>query len=536
MSPLIEYATRYYPSPRFHPYHTNAVLKMGKKGRNRRANNTEAVKSAQPVTIPGLTLVDPSEDNDKFVGQALLDALDALDASEEQSLSSRRRVTNSQPDKNTESLAKGSKSKAPKRAGRSRQNAAKGTIPDGQPQHVRSTTGGNEHEYHGGVGLFNICDQAAPSSQTSHVATGNVARPQPSQQNKGSNGTTGTRMAFQGQSAWPSMQPLAVRNQHTQTNVSRQGWQQPTWRAHQTNKQPTLYDASAMQSYGMSMYHSQQRFPQAPGADDFAGMANPNDVVGSRWAISHLSTRAVLPEPGEGQRYNLRGRQSSTHPPTPMPTDSYLLQSSTAPKQLLRTIPQKLLIILDLNGVLLFRSSKKNPKTFTPREHLKEFLDYLFANHKVMIWSSARPQNVAAMCEGIFTEEQRADLVAEWARDKLRLTTGQYDNKVQVYKQLSWVWEDSSVQRKAASWRSRQGKWDQNNTVLVDDTALKAAAEPYNLIEVPEFGPDGDNYTDGVLSQVAGYLEELKYSGNASYFMRTTPFVVDGGWKFQWSN
>ena len=81
---------------------------MGKKGRNRRVNNTDEVKSAQPVTIPGLTLVNPSEDNDKFVGQALLDALDAL---EEQSPP---RVTNWQPDKNTESLAKGSKSKAPK--------------------------------------------------------------------------------------------------------------------------------------------------------------------------------------------------------------------------------------------------------------------------------------------------------------------------------------------------------------------------------------------------------------------------------------
>jgi hypothetical protein len=81
-----------------------------------------------------------------------------------------------------------------------------------------------------------------------------------------------------------------------------------------------------------------------------------------------------------------------------------------------------------------------------------------------------------------------------------------------------------------------QGKWDQSNTVLLDDTALKAAAEPYNLVEVPEFGPNRDNYNDDVLGQVVGYLEELKYSGNVSYFMRTRPFAIDAGWKFQWPN
>jgi hypothetical protein len=533
MSPLIDYATtRYYHCHRFHPYHANAVSKMGKKGRKRLTTNTDGVKSAQPVKIPGLTLVDPSEDSDKFVGQALLDALDAL---EEQPISSKPSVTNRQSNRNTGSLAKGRKSKAPRKAGKSRHNSVKGTVTDGQPQHLPTATG-NEHEYLGGVSLFNI-DQPAPmkpSSQISEISTGSVVNPQLNQQNEI---PTGRGMAFQFQSTWPSVQPFTVRNQQTQTIVSAQGWNrsvQQNLETQQTNKQPTLYDTYAMQSYGVPMYDVQQSFPWAPNPDNFAGMANSNNVSGSRWPLSSLSTHKVLPEPGKGQRYNLRGRNLSRHPPTPTPTEPYLLQSSTAPKQLHRTKPQKLLIILDLNGVLLFRPNKKNPKNITPREHLEEFLAYLFENHKVMIWSSARPDNVAAMCQQIFTEEQRAKLVAEWARDKLRLTNGQYDNKVQVYKQLSWVWEDSSVQQKTASWR--QGKWDQSNTVLIDDTALKAAAEPYNLIEVPEFGLKGDKHNDGVLSQVVGYLEELKYTGNVSYFMRAKPFIVDGGWKFQWRN
>lgn len=510
---------------------------MGKKGRNRLVNDRQEVKSAQPVKIPGLTLVNPSEDNYNFVGQALLDTLDAL---EEKSINSKRRITNWQPNKNTGSLAKGRKSKAPKKRGRLRKNTLKDTIGNGQSQHLPVTTGENEHEYND-FHLFNV-DEPSPATsgpQTSQVATGNVAYQQQCQQDEDSYRTIGTGMAFQFQSTWPSVQPSTALNQHALTDMSAQGlnnWERQVSKSHQTNEDSVLYDTSTMQSYAMPMYTTHQWFPQAEGPDNITGIGNPNEVFQSRWAISQSSINKMLPKPKECQRYNLRGQKSPGSPPTPKPTETYLLQSSTAPKQSRVTVPQKLLIILDLNGVLLFRPNRKNPKNFTPRKHLKEFLDYLFANHKVMIWSSARPENVTAMCQRIFTEEQRENLVAEWARDKLRLTTGQYDNKVQVYKQLSWVWEDSSVQRRAKSRKLRQRKWNQSNTVLLDDTALKAAAEPYNLIEVPEFGPKGDNYNDGVLVQVAGYLEELKYAGNASYFMRTRPFVVDGGWKFQWPN
>lgn len=517
--------------------HANAVFKMGKNGRNRLATNTEEVKSAQPVKIPGLTLVNPKQDDDAFVGQALLDALDAL---EERSINCKTSVANRKSNRNTESLTKSRKPKA-RKAARSRPNAVKGTVGDGQVHHPSATTWHNECKEHGGVGLSDMNQPAPahPSFQMPEVATGSADYIQPSQQNTLPNGKSSTEMAFQFQSTWASVQPLTLRNQLMQTNTSTQGWngrQRQNWEAQQTNRQPALYGTYVMQSYGVPMYGAQQQFPQASTPDNFLGMANSNGVSGSRWANGHLFTRTVFTEPEEGQRYNLRGRKSPRDPPTPMPTEAYLLQSSTAPQQLGGTIPQKLLVILDLNGVLLFRPRKKSPKNFTPRAHLKEFLGYLFANHEVMIWSSARPENVAAMCQGIFTRTQRAKLVAEWARDKLRLTDDQYDNKVQVYKQLSWIWEDPSLREEATRLRPGQGKWDQSNTVLLDDTALKAAAEPYNLIEVPQFGHDGDNYKDGVLSQVVGYLEELKYAGNASYFMRTNPFAVDAGWNFVWPN
>nr|GFD57168.1 hypothetical protein [Tanacetum cinerariifolium] len=84
-----------------------------------------------------------------------------------------------------------------------------------------------------------------------------------------------------------------------------------------------------------------------------------------------------------------------------------------------------------------------------------------------MVWSSARPENVRTMCSNLFSEEQRAQLAAVWARDTLRLSPQAYDAKVQVYKQLSWVWNDTAVQ---ATSPEKNQMWSQSNTVLIDDT------------------------------------------------------------------
>jgi hypothetical protein len=48
--------------------------------------------------------------------------------------------------------------------------------------------------------------------------------------------------------------------------------------------------------------------------------------------------------------------------------------------------------------------------------------------------------------------------------------------------------------------------WDQSNTVLIDDSCLKAAANPYNIFEIPEFtnkpNPDDDLVLKAVLERI----------------------------------
>ena len=141
-----------------------------------------------------------------------------------------------------------------------------------------------------------------------------------------------------------------------------------------------------------------------------------------------------------------------------------------------------------------------------------------------MVWSSATPTNVELMCEKLFAPHQKDKLVGIWGRDKLHLSPTQYNQKVQVYKQLRWAWGDHSV---ASSAPPSTGEWDQENTVLIDDSEEKAASEPYNLLKIDEYEGTAEQDELDVLGQVVEYLEKLSRQSNVSAYMRKHPFQFD---------
>ncbi|KAI7466269.1 hypothetical protein KC367_g6407 [Hortaea werneckii] len=206
--------------------------------------------------------------------------------------------------------------------------------------------------------------------------------------------------------------------------------------------------------------------------------------------------------------------------PRPMPTFNYVKTANGISKTLDK--PRPLLIILDLNGTLLFRKSRG--ASFVGRPKVQEFLQYLLAKHKVMVWSSATPTNVELMCEKLFAPHQKDKLVGIWGRDKLHLSPTQYNQKVQVYKQLRWAWGDHSV---ASSAPPSTGEWDQENTVLIDDSEEKAASEPYNLLKIDEYEGTAEQDEMDVLGQVVEYIEKLSRQSNVSAYMRKHPFQFD---------
>ncbi|KAK8058293.1 hypothetical protein PG994_008741 [Apiospora phragmitis] len=198
----------------------------------------------------------------------------------------------------------------------------------------------------------------------------------------------------------------------------------------------------------------------------------------------------------------------------PDPSAKYMALSAIPPTQLPE--PRRILVVMDLNGTLLYRPSRKSPFRFVERPHARAFLDYCLNTFCVAIWSSAKPHNVHKMLDQLLTPEERFRLVAVWGRDTLGLSPADYNARVQCYKRLPVLWESLAC---------RLGQcWDQSNTVLVDDSSEKARTEPFNLIQLPEF--EGDLKEPGfVLPQVHDFLNECAKQRDISSYMRAKPFA-----------
>lgn len=204
----------------------------------------------------------------------------------------------------------------------------------------------------------------------------------------------------------------------------------------------------------------------------------------------------------------------------PDPTPTYLVHASLPP--LLLPHPRQILVVIDLNGTLLFRPSRKNPTHFIERPHARRFLSYCVETFTVVIWSSAKPENVRRMCAQLLTPKQHERVVAMWGRDKFGLTSADYNRRVQCYKRLSALWDNPEVARSHPTY-ANGGRWNQANTVLVDDSLEKARSEPYNLIPIPEFMGDHNEPGD-VLPQVHDYINECSRQADISTYIRMSPF------------
>lgn len=181
-----------------------------------------------------------------------------------------------------------------------------------------------------------------------------------------------------------------------------------------------------------------------------------------------------------------------------------------------QTEPDLKLVILDLNGTLVFRKGGRGTAQVPLlRPGLAPFTRYLFHHFAVMVWSSSTTASVQTMCNAIFTPVQRTALVACWARDTLRLSREEYVRKVQTYKNLEWVWESKELRHVK--------RFSQRDTIIVDDSVLKLASHPFNLIQVPEFTRDVmQGGRDNALQEVMLHLEQLRTCDNVSAYLSQT--------------
>lgn len=210
----------------------------------------------------------------------------------------------------------------------------------------------------------------------------------------------------------------------------------------------------------------------------------------------------------------------------PDPTDAYLMRASFLPKR--RLHPGPLLVVIDLNGTLLYRPSRKNSTSFQSRRHTKEFVTYCVQTFWVVFWSSAKPENVKGMVNQLLSKPLRQQVVGVWGRDKFGLTEQDYNKRTQCYKRLTRLWNDPSIKSSYPSKRPgfEGGCWDQGNTVLIDDSVEKARSEPHNAITLPEYFGGDDDQGD-VLPNVHDYLNELCHQEDVSAYMRSNPFKMN---------
>jgi hypothetical protein len=176
---------------------------------------------------------------------------------------------------------------------------------------------------------------------------------------------------------------------------------------------------------------------------------------------------------------------------------------------------KKLLIILDLNGVLVHRlkaSKEKLPQASSPEHALKPTMtlggrkvifrpsvEQLFTaipeHVQLAIWTSAEKRNVVQILEKLAPEYKSRNLFEfTWFRDKC--VTDPHDYKFCI-KDLSKVWQSSS-------------KWNEKNTVLVDDSELKCKNQPDNLLCVKEFKATAeDAFKDDEIRKLLNWIHRV---------------------------
>ncbi|KIJ96230.1 hypothetical protein K443DRAFT_682452 [Laccaria amethystina LaAM-08-1] len=226
-------------------------------------------------------------------------------------------------------------------------------------------------------------------------------------------------------------------------------------------------------------------------------------------------------------------RRPTPPPPIPVsPTLEYLRTSLEPSNTLASPSASRKLLILDLNGTLVFRSPHRRDyyhhanhytprplRSVFPRPYFPSFRNYLFHPTTrtwldTMVWSSAQPHSVADMVDKCFGE-RKEELVAVWARDTLGLDEQAYNRKSQTTKDLAKPWSALQLDSATATTPSEHSAL---TTILVDDSPLKAKLQPYNHLCVREYVSNmrGSDVAVRDAEVLAARAEEQSQSTHAS--------------------
>jgi hypothetical protein len=134
----------------------------------------------------------------------------------------------------------------------------------------------------------------------------------------------------------------------------------------------------------------------------------------------------------------------------------------------------------------------------------------------IAVWSSAMPANVDAMVDGSIP----ADVPIAFKLDRTHCVAAPKHGKSHAtLKDLNTIWRNESL--------NPQRKWNERNTVLIDDSPSKAARTPSNVLPVTTFElkpvvqGGGGRAADTVLDELCVMLLEWKDGVTAQQWCKT---------------
>ena len=166
------------------------------------------------------------------------------------------------------------------------------------------------------------------------------------------------------------------------------------------------------------------------------------------------------------------------------------------------------LLVLDMNQLLMYREpfseKSKRKRDVWKRPHLDDFLDYIFANFTVGVWSSMTLKNLKPLQKFVFGEREPRFTFDNSHCDKEK-HPDKRESKPLLKKPLSKVWK-------------LYPEYSAANTLLIDDSVDKAKDNPSHLLFCPD--PWTVDCTDDEINNalapdgiIRSYLHRLLDSG-----------------------
>ncbi|GAB2303389.1 hypothetical protein Dimus_037380 [Dionaea muscipula] len=207
------------------------------------------------------------------------------------------------------------------------------------------------------------------------------------------------------------------------------------------------------------------------------------------------------------------------------------------PLEKLNLGPRKKLVILALNGFLVYRTHRYRGKIPRNRMHdglfdnhlvykrpfCQDFMNFCLQRFEIGLWSSGKEHNVYGVLDCVL-KELRKRLLFVWDEDKRSyygFKSVENKHKPLFFKELKKVWEMIKPPDKRG-----RGSYSASNTLLIDEDPCKGLLNPPNTGIYPE-PYDPDNLADDLLDPKKGlglYLDGLAEAEDVQAYVEAHPF------------